>query len=68
MATWMQEDADVNIAAFQSIAKVLFLLKNESQVVFTSCLAVLQNCEGYTPEQLDSPFSADQLLAPPINC
>ena len=43
MATWMREDAGVNIATSQSVTNknCFFLLKKESQVVPTSSEAVL---------------------------
>lgn len=42
----MLEDAGVNFAASQTIAKPLFLLKFENQVVFTSSRAGLQTLKA----------------------
>ena len=69
----MREDAGVNIAASPSTTKQLFLLKYESQTVFTSSRAALETFKtahlnadsgGLTFLRWSAVSPAGQLLAP----
>ena len=63
LSQMMREDAGVNIAASWSVTNWLFLLKENSQVVFTSSEAVLLSFKlaHLRIGSMDSPLSTDQL-------